>query len=361
MKCLVDSKELAAGAAHVQKVADRDHPQVRLTAGEDLLVLEAMSAEGYSRVELDAEVLGPGAAAVNATMLGALTGVLPAGETRLSSDDGIWLSLKAGRAHQRLRLVAVEDMDMPSRPERMTPVPALGALIESVAPFTDPRNVSIPLRCVHITAADGTLAMEATNRLCYARRETGADGMPDMDALVAADRLKALARGADSLGVTGSALFVGGGRGVDAIPLQEGSFPSGLADRLAAADAHPLWEAGREELTAAVRLVSAAHFTTAPVTPVTLKDADGMLGLVLDDTDSAGSQVVDDADIRDAAALPMKLNAPYVLDAAAALGGRTIRVTGVDGTRPVKLTALDDDGNEDATALVYVNPIRTMY
>lgn len=366
MKCLVDSKELAQAAAHVQKAANRDRPQIRLTADRERLTLEAVGLEGYSRVTLDADTPEPGTVNVNAVMFAALTGVLPAGEATVSVDvdkDGeTWVNLKVGHAHSRLRPIAADsETVMPDLPETMTIIPdgALGALIDTVAPFADPRNATIPLRCVHIVAEDGTLAMKATNRICYARRETHVDGLPDMDALVAAERLKTLARDADRIGITDSSLFIGRENGVDSLPLQSSQFPDRALEKLSRDDSRPFLDAPRAPLAAAVKMVSAAYFNATPVIPIALTLEDGMLRIVLTDEDSAGSQIVDDADVRDADMLPMKLDARYLTDALGAFDGRTVRFTGTTPIKPVRLTSVDEDGAEDASAFVYVNPIRT--
>ena len=49
MKILVDGVALSRAVAHVVRVFDKDQPLIRLTAGDDGLVIEASGAESFSR------------------------------------------------------------------------------------------------------------------------------------------------------------------------------------------------------------------------------------------------------------------------------------------------------------------------
>lgn len=355
MRILVDAGELAQSAAHVARAIDpkdTDHLAMQLSAHDGTLTLSTGGGMlGFSRMALDADTIEEGGVTVNGPWLTNLTAALPDGEANVE-DSNDELKLTCGSTRLKMRVMNGAVPDWPKDLPEMGDIDpeAFARMVESVSRSTRPRDPNAPaFGGVSLTGTGGKLTARATDR--YRAAIASIDSTFVGECLPPVEWLKNETDHTTRFGSDGLLVAAGDERRLDVGPVIDGTFPN--TDRLFFDPATAAQTITVDDMAGLDRVVRSLRSLDVgkQATVVDLQPTRNGLTVQLSGDDLGGSMHVEAT--CEGAYERFSLNAAYLSDALAGLGGHTVVFSVTNPLKPVLLT---DPDNPSVRQLI--NPVR---
>jgi len=345
MRLSIPADLLARAAGSAKAAGGTSDPRLLLAATPGRLAITGADGSLQIGWDLEAQVVEPGACALNGSDLATAAAAMPKGATLALEAGGGRLKISAGKAGFELPILdadAFRGVDVSSLARDARPIegPALARALEQAAVCTAGEEGLEAMRGVHLMLEGGLLRVAASDgfRLVIRRIQPGEIHLPPGGIVVPTRAAREIARMSAGcpvvrLAATQAGLFADGGAETILARLIDASYPD--VNRL-------LGDAGTKIGIDRARLADAVQRVARLLgrTPIA-KLSTSREGLTLDGTHE-NRRAQDTIAVKAPEGLVVGLDMRYLGDALKALGGQTAILAIQGPQQPVRLTCPED-------------------